>query len=168
MDIKSNSLLFKFLEFNGSTYDLRKGRVTLCELFWLTVWYVVKSLLLASTALLILCMPGPVVISFLGLIPTATGFLAAGTHYAWWIYAVAAVCGPLFWASVVLALTLVIWPLSKLGKWISYKRDETKFVRAIKKELAKDEELRFGNIWQKLKIAKEEKLCPIIRVVDPD
>lgn len=166
MDISSSSWLYKFWKFNGDTYDLRNGRVTLCKMFWLTLFYLVKCTFFLGIILVILTIPGPLIMSFLGIIPTTTGFLAAGTHYAWWIYAVAAVCGPLFWAAVVLSLTAVIWPLSKLVKWISYKRDETKFTRAIKKEMARDEDLHFGNIWQKFKIMKEEKLCPIIRVVD--
>lgn len=166
MDISSSSWLYKFWKFNGDTYDLRNGRVTLCKMFWLTLFYLVKCTFFLGIILVILTMPGPFILAQLGFITSAKGFLAAGTTYVWWIYPLAAVAGCIGWSLIVGVLTAIIWPVSKLVKWISYKRDETKFTRAIKKEMARDEDLHFGNIWQKFKIMKEEKLCPIIRVVD--
>lgn len=164
MNLSKSSLIYKLWDFHNNTYHLNTGKVSLCTLFWTTVGYILRDLAVIAFVLAVVALPGPFLLEFVGLISTTAGFAVAG--HPWWMFALAFLGGAVFWAGVIAALFAIFWPLTKLGSWIKDKWEDREFVRELKMEMARDEKLRIGNMYQKFKIAKKEKLCPIIRVVD--
>lgn len=163
MNLSNTSLIYRLWDFHNNTYDLNTGKVSLCTLFWTTVWYILRDLAVIAFIALVIALPGPFVLYWAGLIGSTTGFAVAG--YAWWVYVLAVLGGAVFWAGVVAIMFAIFWPLSKLGSWVKDKWEDREFTRELKLEMARDEKLRIGNLYQKFRIAKREKLCPIIHVV---
>lgn len=66
--------------------------------------------------------------------------------------------------AILLAIAGIGWTCAKIGDRIQEWNSSKSFERAQKEYNARDEELRFGNIYQKMRIYKKDKLCPLIRV----
>lgn len=159
LNIKRNGLFYKWLNFSSTdfTYRLNSNRVTLCNLFWSSVWYAVLQIgALAFISLLGFGM-GSVISAFFS-IPFAAGITP------WYVLLGLSIAGVLVIAGILTIVALAGWSAAKLSNAITEWRESKSFDRSLKESKARDEELRFGNIYQKMKIYKKDKLCPLIRV----
>lgn len=159
LTIKDKGLLYRFLAFNGATGALDSGRATLCGTFWLTMFHLVKDIGISVLLAAISAIPSIWITKELGWL--SQGFIWTSP---WWTTPVLMITGLVMWAAVIGAFVGVVWGISKLWEKTKGWRNSRKFASALKEELARDEELTWSNIWQKVKIAKKDKLCPLVKV----
>lgn len=164
MNISTKSLLYKFWDFHNRSWDLKHKHLTLCFVFWTTAWMLLVDIAVSLVLLGVAAAPGPFIIYKLGLIAKTGGFLIAG--HAWWIYALAVVFGLVTWALLALVILGFVWGVDRLIKLTNNRSKSRKFAAELKLEMAREEPLGFGNLWQKMKIAKRDKFCPVINVID--
>lgn len=164
MNISTKSLLYKYWGFHNRSWDLAHKHLTLCYVFWMTAGLLIRDLVVSLALFLVASAPGPFIIYKLGIIAKTGGLLVAG--HAWWIYALTIVFGFVAWALLILVVLVFGWTVDKFCKMLSTKSKSRKFAAELKIEMAREEPLGFGNLWQKMKIAKRDKFCPVINVID--
>ena len=159
LNIKRKGFFYKWLNFSSEsfTYRLNDNRVTLCSLFWHSVWYFLTQIGVAAIVVLFALWMGSILSTFLGIT-----FVAGITP--WYILVGMSLAGLAVTILVLLALSGIGWTLAKIVDRIQEWNASKSFERAQKEYNARDEELRFGNIYQKMRIYKKDKLCPLIRV----
>lgn len=171
MNLSQKSLIYRLWDFHNNTYELNRGQVTLCKLFWTTLWYLARGAGIITLLLLTATSSGGYLLEALGIVSTVQGFLMI---YPWYMTVLAAILGIASWAVVITVIVGVVvgscWVYTQIkeafeGKFSKWRKSR-QFAQELKMEMARDEELGLHNAWAKFKIAKREKLCPIIKVVD--
>ena len=159
LNIKRKGFFYKWLNFSSRsfTYRLNDNRVTLCSLFWHSVWYFLRQIGVAAIAVLFSLGMGSILSTFLGLT-----FELGITP--WYMLVGLSLAGLSTIVAILLAVAGIGWACAKIGDRIQEWNASKSFERAQKEYNARDEELRFGNIYQKMRIYKKDKLCPLIRV----
>ena len=164
LTIKTNSWLYRFFKFNNAEATLKYNNPTLCKVFWATVYYGIKDIGIALFLAVLATFPSVFLADSMHWI--AQGFLL--TQAAFWQVPLLIISGAAMWAVFFGLVYLIIKYGCKLFEYLKGKtedwRNDRKFKNALKEEMARDEELTWTNIWQKAKIAKKDKLCPLIRV----
>lgn len=159
LNIKRKGFFYKWLNFSSASFTIRlnDNRVTLCSLFWHSVWYFLLQIGVTAIAVLFSLGMGSILSTFLGLT-----FELGITP--WYILVGMSLAGLAVTILVLLTLSSIGWVLAKAANQIQEWNASKSFERAQKEYNARDEELRFGNIYQKMRIYKKDKLCPLIRV----
>ena len=159
LNIKRKGFFYKWLNFSSAsfTYRLNDNRVTLCSLFWHSVWYFLSQIGVAAIAVLFSLGTGSILSTFLGLT-----FELGITP--WYMIVGLSLAGLSTIVAILLAIAGIGWACAKIGDRVQEWNASKSFERAQKEYNARDEELRFGNIYQKMRIYKKDKLCPLIRV----
>lgn len=159
LNIKRKGFFYKWLNFSSAsfTYRLNDNRVTLCSLFWHSVWYLLLQIGVTAIIILFSLGMGSILSAFLGLT-----FELGITP--WYTLVGLSLAGLSAIVVTLLALSGIGWTLAKIANKIQEWNEGKSFERAQKEYNARDEELRFGNIYQKMRIYKKDKLCPLIRV----
>lgn len=160
LTIKTTGLLYRFLKFNGATQYIGSGQATLCGTFWLTLWHLVKDIGIAAALAFVSVFPAMLVAEQLGWIAPNVIIWSM----PWWTVPTLVISGAALWAVFFGAFIGILWVLAHLWEKSKKWRDSRKFAAALKEELARDEDLTWSNIWQKAKIAKKDKLCPLVKV----
>lgn len=159
LNIKKKGLLYKWLDKSSPSFSnkLKANRVTLCYLFWKCVQLLLTQLGLAAVVVLMSLGMGGIIAQFFGI-----AFAAGVTP--WYILIGLAISGALLISTILIVIfgigVGITIGLERITRW----RDSSEFTRELKERKARDEELHFGNIYQKMKIFKKDKLCPMIRV----
>nr|UVX81978.1 MAG: hypothetical protein [Bacteriophage sp.] len=121
------------------------------------MWYFLLQIGVTAIAVLFSLGMGSILSTFLGLT-----FELGITP--WYILVGMSLAGLAVTILVLLTLSSIGWVLAKAANQIQEWNASKSFERAQKEYNARDEELRFGNIYQKMRIYKKDKLCPLIRV----
>lgn len=160
LTIKTTGLLYRFLKFNGATQYVGSGQATLCGTFWLTMFHLVKDIGITILLAVLSVFPSLLIAESMGWM-VAQGFLLV---YPWWVTLALIVSGAALWALFFGVVACIIWVIFTAWEKTKTWRASRKFAAALKEELAREEELTWSNIWQKAKIAKRDKLCPLVKV----
>lgn len=159
LNVKHTGLYYKWLNFSSESFtnQLKYERVTLCSLFWHSVLFAGCQIMALALVTLISLGMGSALSAFFG-----TTFAAGVTP--WYILLGMSIAGLISigaFLSLCIVLAILVHRLHAIfNDW----RDSKAFDRSLKESIARDEELHFGNIYQKMRIFKKDKLCPFIRI----